>query len=762
MRPNHLLIIAILALPSVSRAQAVSASDLKDKPDAWFATDEGRLAVEFIISKQLPIGGWEKDYHKTVQPDWKDIATIDNGLTYTELRLLARAGNVTNDPKARDAFNKGLDFLLKMQYPDNGGWPQRWPLPKDYGRYITFNDHAMINVMHLMREVAGGNEPFAFVDAQRRAKAKRAFDKGVECILKTQIVVNGTPTGWCQQYEPETLQPAKARTYELPSIAGDETAGILKLLMTIDEPGREVARAIHTGAAWLERSKVTGIRLERTPDPSLPKGYDMKAVEDPSAEPLWARFYEIETNRPFFCGRDGVKKYSMNEIEAERRSGYAWLRPWGKSALEQYEKWKAKHADGKRLSEVGQPRARAESFPPDIVVAADGSGRFKSVHEAVQSIPKSNRQRTIILVKDGVYNEKVRIDVSGITLRGQSRTGTRIEYAQLREDFDKMPDDLGAAVVNINGDDVVLENLTVKNTAGIVGPHAFAVFGRGDRTVIIDCDVLSEGADTVSLWRGKDGRYYHARCNFRGAVDFVCPRGWCYVEDCTFFETKATAALWHDGRYDPDMKLVLRNCTLGGVDGWVLARHHHDAQFYLLDCTFSRTMTDKPPYRVIYPIGDKPITEEDVKKNAELDKTNLWGERAYFHNCHRDGGDYAWHADNLSSASDAPAPDQVTAAWTFAGKWDPKKAQGPRVVNVGRRDGQLAVTFDEDVTVKGKLRLVLSDGSAAEFASGSGSDTLLFAAASSSGDVRSIDTNGGAIIACEAGDGIRHAQLTVP
>ena len=341
MRLNHpvLVVIVSLLLPQWCRAQALSASDLKDKPDEWFATEEGRKAVGFIISKQLPIGGWEKDYHKTTQPDWKNIGTIDNGLTYTEIRTLARAYNQTKDEKARDAVNRGLDFLFTMQYPDNGGWPQRFPLPKDYGRFITFNDHAMINVMHVMHDVAEGQEPFAFVDAERRAKAKAAFDKGVECVTKTQIVVNGVPTGWCQQYEPETLQPGKARTYELPSIAGDETAGALKLLMSIDQPSREVARAIHTSAAWLERSKVTGIRLDRKPDASLPKGFDITAVEDPNAEPLWARFYEIETNRPFFTGRDGVKRYDLAEIDHERRNGYAWHGKWGASMLQRYTKW---------------------------------------------------------------------------------------------------------------------------------------------------------------------------------------------------------------------------------------------------------------------------------------------------------------------------------------------------------------------------------------------------------------------------------------
>src|SRR5262249_1406455 len=67
---------------------------------------------------------------------------------------------------------------------------------------------------------------------------------------------------------------------------------------------------------------------------------------------------------------------------------------------------------------------------PDLIVATDGSGDFKSIHAAVQSIPRDNRERRVILVKDGVYTEKVRVDAACITLRGQSRSGTRIEFSQ--------------------------------------------------------------------------------------------------------------------------------------------------------------------------------------------------------------------------------------------------------------------------------------------------------------------------------------------
>ncbi len=94
------------------------------------------------------------------------------------------------------------------------------------------------------------------------------------------------------------------------------------------------------------------------------------------------------------------------------------------------------------------------------------------------------------------------------------------------------------------------ENLTIENNQPEVGPHAFAVYGTGTRTIIENCKVLSKGGDTVSLWNYKTGMYYHAGCTFEGSVDFVCPRGWCFIKNSKFFELKQTASIWHtDGYY---------------------------------------------------------------------------------------------------------------------------------------------------------------------------------------------------------------------
>ena len=400
---------------------------------------------------------------------------------------------------------------------------------------------------------------------------------------------------------------------------------------------------------------------------------------------------------------------------------------------------------------------------PDIVVAADGTGDFKTIRAAVESIPSTNRERVIVLIKDGTYNEKIRVEASFLTLRGQSRKGTRIEFSQTKDDFVANPDEFGWAVINLrHADNFILENLTVENTAHTTLAHAFTISGSGDRTVIVDCDVLSHGGDTVSLGRGEPGFFYHARCNFSGSVDFVCPRGWCYATDCNFYAHRKAAALWHEGTLNPNMKFVLRNCRFDGANGFNLGRHHVDAQFYFLDCKFSAKLRNNLIRRVIYPLGEAPITDAEKKRNADLDKQNLWGERSYFYNCHRDGGDFDWFGDNFSSAPGSPTPDQITAEWTFGGKWNPENASGPVIQQVRVIGSQIALAFSEPVTVKGKPRLKMSGGSRADYVCGSGSETLLFDPTSDASDeVFAVDLNGGAIIARDASANMRAADLSL-
>jgi pectinesterase len=220
----------------------------------------------------------------------------------------------------------------------------------------------------------------------------------------------------------------------------------------------------------------------------------------------------------------------------------------------------------------------------------------------------------------------------------------------------------------------------------------------------------------------------------------------------------ATAAIWHDGSKDPDMKFVLRNCRFDGPPDWILSRHHRDAQYFLIRCTFSATMRDRAPYRVIYPLGDGEPTTADVQRNRELDPVNRWGERVYYSDCHREGGDYPWHANNLTGAPGAPAPSQITARWTFAGTWDPERTDRPAIRQLATANATVSLGFTESVTVKGHPQIRLRDGRSAVYFSGSGSDTLTFSIPQES----PAPSAPSAIVATEAGALLRVADLSLP
>jgi pectinesterase len=153
----------------------------------------------------------------------------------------------------------------------------------------------------------------------------------------------------------------------------------------------------------------------------------------------------------------------------------------------------------------------------------------------------------------------------------------------------------------------------------------------------------------------------------------------------------------------------------------------------------------------------------DTRRNAALSKQNIWGERSYFYNCHRDASDFAWFVDNLSSAPGSPNPSQITAAWTFDGKWNPENELGPIIQQLRVMSGRIVLVFSEPVTVKGKPQLKMRNGSVAKCVSGSGTDTLSFDQASESDDgVVAVDLNGGAIIAREASAKLCSANLSLP
>jgi len=315
-------------------------------PPANISSD---LQSEIILLFQNTDGGWSKnikwDQYKTIKEASNNIkklrskSTIDNNATYTEIRVLSKSYNKTKNSNYRDAALRGLKFILREQRT-SGGWRG-----SDVDA-ITFNDNAMIGVMELLKEITQNKSEFNWIEDKIRKKCQKALDKGLRIVLDCQILVNGKKTAWCQQHHHLTLKPIKARTYELPSISGAESVGIIRYLMRIEQPSDEIIESIESAILWFRQSAINYLRVEKFAIAPVQHNnkiinHDIRTIIDLNAKPIWARFYEIKTNRPFFCNRDGIKVYSLNEVKLERRTGYSWYSSSPAKLLDQdYPKWK--------------------------------------------------------------------------------------------------------------------------------------------------------------------------------------------------------------------------------------------------------------------------------------------------------------------------------------------------------------------------------------------------------------------------------------
>lgn len=364
------MLTAVLLMTSYTAvfAQKLTWRDASRNTSKAFLTSSEAVGVaDSLVLYQLATGGWQKNQDWAAGIDHAayehafatDIGgTIDNGATYTEMRYLARivAAN-PNLSKAvwkvyRQVFINGLEFLLKMQYP-NGGFPQFWPYEgaAHYAHHVTFNDDATVNVLRLLHDVSQQRPPYDALQLSDSlcTAAYEAFWHGLDCLLKCQIRKDGKLTVWCQQHDEVTLMPTSARSYELPSFGGNgESVNVLLFLMELDlqsfplclERDR-ICAAVDAGVEWLWNHRIAGMKLERfTNDDGQP---DQRVVSGSPEDALLARYYDLTTEQPFFCDRDGIPHPHLSDIGYERRNGYAWIRPFPMQLMKKYKEWRELH-----------------------------------------------------------------------------------------------------------------------------------------------------------------------------------------------------------------------------------------------------------------------------------------------------------------------------------------------------------------------------------------------------------------------------------
>ncbi len=316
-----------------SAVKAPNGGDFKLKAeagDAWFAGDEAKKLADSILSFQTSSGGWSKHIgfsrgprkpgmqftaqNEPGQPAHY-LATFDNASTTSEMEFLANVWQATKREDCKQGFIKGLNFIQAAQYP-NGGWPQVYPLEGGYHDDITLNDDAMTRVLELLQRITAGDASYAFLDEAQHKQAAEMLKKGLDCVFKTQIEVDGKKTVWCSQYDPLTLKPSSARKMEPATLSGLESAHLLKFLMTIPNPTPELVSCVESGLRWMDSAKITDVGTTNVNGKTI-------YVSDPaSKEVRWARFYDLKTGKPVFPGRDGVLYETFAEMAAKNRVGY--------------------------------------------------------------------------------------------------------------------------------------------------------------------------------------------------------------------------------------------------------------------------------------------------------------------------------------------------------------------------------------------------------------------------------------------------------
>lgn len=299
-----------------------------------------------VLTWQMPNGGWDKAYDEhcasprgslayNYYSGWRDpkgnpIATIDNGATYTHMRLVAQAYKITGEQKFMDSMLSTMDFFECLQ-TSSGGFTQVYPKRGNYSDDITLNDHAMSEVLKLLKEIYTNSGDFEDIfDEDVRAEAKTMFDKGIDFLLLAQVEIDGVKTGWAAQYDPDTLEPSWAREFEPPSIASVESSRVIELLINLEDNQAAVDAGMQA-LRWFDSKKIVDVAYNNKGVIDEATGETVYFYESKGSV-IWYRFYDLQ-GRGFFGDRktnpnytaNGGYFYDITEISEERRLGYGWI-----------------------------------------------------------------------------------------------------------------------------------------------------------------------------------------------------------------------------------------------------------------------------------------------------------------------------------------------------------------------------------------------------------------------------------------------------
>jgi len=202
-----------------------------------------------------------------------------------------------------------------------------------------------------------------------------------------------------------------------------------------------------------------------------------------------------------------------------------------------------------------------------LVVAADGSGQFTSVQEAVNAVPQTTRpdNPAIILVKPGIYRELVYVqhEKRFVHLIGENAEKTVLTFDLHANVIGKDGKPIGTfrtPSTVIDADDFTAENITFENSAGPVA-QALAIRVDGDRAVFRNCRFLG-WQDTMLL---NHGRQYFEDCYIAGHVDFIFGGATAFFERCHLHCLRDGYITAGSTPFEQPFGFVFSNCKITGA-----------------------------------------------------------------------------------------------------------------------------------------------------------------------------------------------------